>query len=204
MKVAIQMLIVLVCWAAGCANVPSDGIGGTQENLHRRINITQFNSEANVTVTAPPAVDICHGADGTEYTVTSISGSGPFVSEELGNGTFYVDARLLHGPDGRGISYDDLVVLNEDGTEKLRGRAKAVDPTPGEPTTGLVEFRLADGGFGVTGTQVTLPPPPPAEQTINIVYGRETPNVQQLGFVIDGGCAGFMIGWRFPWEFTRR
>ena len=140
-------------------------------------------------------VDTCEGVDGT-YSFIHILAQGPIVaSDPRLNGTFFANAKLLHRPDGRGVSEDNFEVRDDNGELLMKGQAHAADPVAGPtPIKGMALGRLRDGSRFVAGSTVTLPAPGTTDPLI-IEYGVASPGVQDEAVLVSGDCLGFFDAW---------
>lgn len=174
------------------------------------VSVEDLTMRAEVVLTAPPEVQTCNADNGEVLTVIHIQGVGPVVSTnqaDLVGGSFYVDATMIHRPDGSGISFDNLKITNASGETVITGVARALDPVPVQngvpvPLKAFVTGTAFDGGVLWAHSTVSLPPPQylgDPNYPIVIEYGVASPGVQDLAVVTSGMqyCLR-SLGYQFP------
>jgi hypothetical protein len=152
------------------------------------LGLKTVSARSELQLTAAPVVDTCIGDDGVTYTLTSLKAEGLITGSDTRlNGLMKVDAKLLHRPDGSGISTDNFDIVDPaNGHLLVRGLARAIDSAgaSGLPLKGFVTARLVDGSHFWTHSTVFLPNGPGVPLVIE--YGMAQPDVQDLGEIIEG------------------
>ena len=187
--------ILGACGTADHGTDEAPSVGASSAELHASsLQIEQAMAVATLQLTSMD-VGTCDGVDGTN-SVIRLTAVGPIVSPDPRlNGTFHANARLLHRPDGRGVSEDNFEVYDDDGRLIMKGQAHAADPVAGPtPIKGLALARLSDGSRFVAGSTVTLPAPGTNDPLV-IEYGVANPGVQDEAVLVTGDCAEYFDDW---------
>lgn len=155
---------------------------------HESVRITKMRARAAVQLSSFDQ-KVCHGADG-DYTLVRLTGEGPITSTDSRiTGTFYVDAMILHNPQGQGISRDKFKIRDPRSRRiKVQGTAWAVDADP-NPIHGMAMAKLADGSRLLAESVVYLPAPGSPDPII-IEYGSDQGSTDPAdrAYIVSGNC----------------